>query len=146
MNTYIYIEDMIVKIDKEKLLFKVESLNSKNEEISKIGSLDVKSYINYWNIEGKYILFSTSNGYFLISKYISYFTYEHLIKDASLDSNERLSILSEKGILRIIKDNYSNYFMVEIFNIFDIKHNEKISDIMKKNNFRYIPFVIDFRV
>ena len=142
---------MIVKIDKEKLLFKVESLNCNNEDITMIQNsqnlrLDVKSYINYRNIEGKYVLFYTQKGYFLISKYISYFTYDNLIKDVYLDSGERLSIITEKGILRIIKDNYSNYFMIEISNIFDIKNNEKVSDIMKKNNFRYIPFILDLNI
>lgn len=128
---------MVVKIDKENFLFKID----KNSTI-----LEIKSYINYWNIEGKYVLFSTTKGYFLVSKYVSYFTYEHLIKDASLDSDGKISILTEKGILRIIQDKFFNYFMIEILNVFDIKTNEKISDIITKNSFRYIPFILNSNI
>jgi hypothetical protein len=70
------------------------------------------------------------------------FHYEYKIINVYL-SNNIITIYSNLGYINIIEDKFKNYFMIEILN--NTKHrneNDKINDVMKKENFRYIPSLV----
>ncbi len=134
MAIHVYIKDKVIIFDKINRTFIVKEESKTNDA--------PKNYINYWNVEEKVALVQSVKGFYLISDYVSYFTYENNIVDVFSSEIGTVSILTDKGVLRIIRDSYDTHLMIELINFFDFKTNEKVCELMKKCNFRYIPFIL----
>lgn len=105
--------------------------------------IDSGNYEKIWNIDNNILVIHVQdNVYYLITKNIMRFHYEFKILNVYL-KNDIVSIYTEKGYINVIEDKYKNYFMIEILNNhLQRDENDKISQIMKKENFRYIPSLV----
>ncbi len=134
MAIHLYIKDKVIIFDKVNRTFIIKDESKTNDA--------PKNYIKYWNVEEKVALVQSDKGFYLVSDYVSYFTYENNIVDVFSSESGSVSILTDKGVLRVIRDSYDTHLMIELIKFFDFKTNEKVCELMKKCNFRYIPFIL----
>jgi hypothetical protein len=143
-------EDSIVKVifETKSLKFNIISnfnSNFDNSIDNEMFFLLPKKYTKFWSENGKYVVVKTDKGYYLISPFhISYFIYNGDILNILCNEEGRLNIITKNSILRVI-NNSENIHLIEIYNLtdFDSEHSEDTTILIKKYQYRYIPFIID---